>query len=91
MAGNHEPTQGGSPSDNAGRRNGRRKYFPGTDDRRQFPYRLLIAKDFERAKEVGRFLTHSIDAYHRKFRDAVTLERTDLDLLVDFNRIEEGS
>ena len=52
---------------------------------------ILIAKDFERAKEVGRFLTHSIDAYHRKFRDAVTLERTDLDLLVDFNRIEEGS
>jgi hypothetical protein len=52
---------------------------------------LLIAEDFEKAKAIGRTSTHPIDVYHRNFRQDVSLEREDLDLLVDFNRIKEAT
>ncbi len=47
---------------------------------------VLIAEDFDKAHAVGRASTHSIDAYHRAFRQAVADSYANLELLVDLNR-----
>lgn len=49
----------------------------------------MKAKNLARAEEAYRRSTHEIDAYHLKFKEETWESRANLELLVDFDLIEE--
>ncbi|MBI1309015.1 MAG: hypothetical protein GC129_04040 [Proteobacteria bacterium] len=47
---------------------------------------IMHARDMEKAHQVAKRSLHSIDAYHRKFKDETWESRTSAELLVDLWR-----
>ncbi len=50
---------------------------------------VMKAESFDRAKRAAVASLHALDAYHRQFKQDVWLERQELELLVDLDRIAE--
>ena len=50
---------------------------------------IMRAESFEKSAEAVRKSAHEIDEYHRQFKRDVWEERTELELLVDLERISE--
>ena len=48
---------------------------------------FLKADSIERAREVYARSTHTIDAYHRRFKEETFAEETQLELLIDFENL----
>ena len=47
----------------------------------------LRADSIDRARDVYAGSQHAIDAYHQRFKDETFAERTELELLVDFENL----
>jgi L-rhamnose mutarotase len=48
---------------------------------------FMKAEDLDRAREVYARSQHAIDAYHQRFKDETFADRTQLELLVDFENL----
>jgi prolyl oligopeptidase PreP (S9A serine peptidase family) len=50
---------------------------------------IMKAESFEKSAEAVKNSTHAIDEYHRRVMQGVRDEKTELELLVDLDRISE--
>jgi len=50
---------------------------------------VMKAENFERSEQAANLSTHDIDQYHRRFKSETWDDRTQLELLVDLDRIDE--
>jgi hypothetical protein len=50
---------------------------------------IMKAESFEKSAEAAKKSVHAIDEYHRRAMQEVREERTELELLVDLDRISE--
>lgn len=64
--------------------------FLESHDEGDFLIYYMKLKSFERANEVVKGSPHPIDAYHNEFKKATFETSKKLELLIDFDRIEEA-
>jgi hypothetical protein len=50
---------------------------------------VMKAESFEKSEQAAARSTHDIDQYHRRFKREAWGDRTQLELLVDLDRIDE--
>jgi hypothetical protein len=64
--------------------------FLESNDEGDFLIYYMKVKSFDKAHEVVKNSPHPIDAYHNEFKRATFESSTKLELLIDFDRIEEA-